>query len=359
MKTVFILGAGASRQAGGPLMSDFLDRAETLMRLQNLGTTEVQNDFNDVFTAIAELQGVHSKSFLDLANIEVVFGAIEMARLVGKLGERNIEQIVKLGESIITLIYKTLEYNIKFPVRDQYTYPPDPYDIFLEVLSNVNREHLKNGRIGHEYSFITFNYDLALDFTLNYHRTSYDYCLSDEPAYGSTPILKLHGSINWGICEKCNKIIPYNINKANFNIWPNAKFVYYDLGSNLRNVNHCDTLLKGPPVLIPPTWNKTGYHQQLGNVWKRAALELSDAENIFVIGYSLPETDSFFRYLYALGSESATRIKRFWVFNPDTNGGVEARFRDLIGRGIENRFFYKSVTFDKAIPIIADALNQL
>jgi predicted membrane metal-binding protein len=32
MKHVFILGAGASREAGGPLMSDLLDRAERLSR---------------------------------------------------------------------------------------------------------------------------------------------------------------------------------------------------------------------------------------------------------------------------------------------------------------------------------------
>ena len=32
MKTVFIFGAGASRLAGGPLMSDFFDKAEHLLR---------------------------------------------------------------------------------------------------------------------------------------------------------------------------------------------------------------------------------------------------------------------------------------------------------------------------------------
>src|SRR4030042_5044469 len=129
----------------------------------------------------------------------------------------------------------------------------------------------------------------------------------------------------------------------------------YIIRSMLSTKKHCDNkVLNSTPVIIPPTWNKTVYHEQLGNIWKRAAYELSKAENIFIIGYSLPETDSFFRYLYALGSESATRIKRFWVFNPDTDGHVERRFKDLVGRGIENRFLYKPITFDKAIPIIKD-----
>jgi hypothetical protein len=37
-------------------------------------------------------------------------------------------------------------------------------------------------------------------------------------------------------------------------------------------------------------------------VWRTAAQHLSEAEHIFIIGYSLPETDQFFRYLYGLGT---------------------------------------------------------
>jgi hypothetical protein len=36
-QTVFVLGAGASRDAGGPLMFDFLDIAERLMRSDEVG----------------------------------------------------------------------------------------------------------------------------------------------------------------------------------------------------------------------------------------------------------------------------------------------------------------------------------
>ena len=34
---VFILGAGASRQAGAPLMNDFIDTAESLLRADECG----------------------------------------------------------------------------------------------------------------------------------------------------------------------------------------------------------------------------------------------------------------------------------------------------------------------------------
>lgn len=363
MKTIFILGAGASRQAGAPLMSDFLDFAEALLRQKINGVIEAKDDFDNVFNALAELQAIHAKSFLDLDNIEILFGAIKMAQLIGKLGKRDREEIAKLRESIITLIFKTLEFSIKFPVQDQHIFPPEPYGDFLKTLSSASSKAIRISP--HEYAFLTFNYDLTLDFSLHHSGCNFDYCISDKSEEKDAhiqkiPYLKLHGSINWGTCEECGQIIPRHTSEAYFDLYPGVgNHAIYNLGSRLHAKKHCDKPLKGPPILVPPTWNKTGYHEQLGNVWKRAAAELSTGENIFVIGYSLPETDSFFRYLYALGSESSIRTKRFWVFNPDKEDGVEQRFRNLIGRGIENRFKYFQVTFKDAIPIIEDALNEV
>jgi len=359
MKTVFILGAGASRAAGGPLMSDFLDYSEKLMRLKTDGFVQAEEAFNDVFNALTELQAVHAKSYLDLDNIEVLFGAIEMAQIICKLGARQKEQIIKLRDSIITLIYKTLEYSIEFPIKDSIIYPPWPYENFCKMLVDLRINRLKKYADAHEFSFLTFNYDLALDYALTYYSLYYSYCLSNEKEIGKLPYLKLHGSINWGICQECNKIVPLYFNELKLPInLSDLKSCHYELGSALHYKSCCQKPLKGPPVLIPPTWNKTGYHGQLSNVWKRAAEELSKADNIFIIGYSLPETDSFFRYLFALGSESSKRIKRFWVFDPDPTGTVEKRFRELIGRGLENRFLYQRVEFFMAIPEIRVALEQ-
>jgi len=64
VKTVFILGAGASRQAGGPLMSDFLDMADEFRRVQTNLSPDDLRAFEDVFNAISELQGIYAKSYL-------------------------------------------------------------------------------------------------------------------------------------------------------------------------------------------------------------------------------------------------------------------------------------------------------
>ena len=357
MKSVFIFGAGASRQAGGPLMSDFFDKAERLLRLNKV--PEAKAEFEDVFKAISELQPMHAKSFFDLDNLEMVFGAIEMGQLIHKFAGRTPEQITKLREAMVTLIVKTLEQSILFPAIKGQVHAPQPYKQFAEMLSQVTSKTDTR-----DYSFITFNYDVALDYALSFNRILTDYYLTGDIAPISTavPLLKLHGSINWGHCPACNEIVPYEVGSVVWNLFreDNPSNVLFDLGSKISTQKHkrCGQPLSGPPVIVPPTWDKTAHHAKLGKVWRRAAKELQGAENIFVIGYSLPDSDLFFRYLFSLGSEGETRIKRFWVIDPDKNV-IEPRFRKLIGRGLENRFQFLETGFESAIGSISKALDDV
>lgn len=362
MKTVFIFGAGASKQAGAPLMSNFMDVAERLYRTGVVGAADDREAFADVFKAVSDMRAIHQKAYLNLDNFETLFGAIEMANLTGKLASRTPESIKKLRDSLVTLIVKTLEYSIPFPRSSRKIVPPPPYDYFATSLVEV-REKFRGNHPG--MAFLTFNYDLALDYMLHYMGRwgHYDYCLSGQPDLNKIPLLKLHGSINWSACEECGEIVPFNFSELDFRFLmydfeDGPSYHYFDLGTNIHRKQHHGKPLKSTPVLVPPTWNKTGYHENLAPIWGRAARELAEAENIYVIGYSLPETDSFFRYLYALGSESETRIKRFWVFNPDNDGTVERRFREMVGRGIENRFRFIKEPFDAAIDSIRNELLE-
>ena len=353
MNTLFVLGAGASQVAGAPLMADFLDRAYDLLRLKTQGIIEAKDQFDDVFSAISELQGVHSKAFLDLNNIEIVFGVIEMGLLLKRLGTRDEASIGRLRSSLITLIYKTLEFSIRFPVNNKKIRPPKPYDGFMTTLEAVEKN--QSPQDPYNFSFVTFNYDLCLDFALYNFSRPFDYCLETAAKPRTSPLLKLHGSINWGLSED-NRIVPFSVGEANFILFGDEKHVFYNLGSSLNHKTAGDKPLTGPPVIVPPTWNKNSYHGQLSNVWSRAAYEFAAAENIFIIGYSLPETDSFFRYLYALGSESRARLRNFIVINKDSSGTVEGRFKQLIGRGIESRFRYIATTFDDGLAQIKSIL---
>jgi hypothetical protein len=363
MKTVFVLGAGASREAGGPLMSDFLDQAEKLLRA-GLIEKDDRPAFDDVLNAISQLQSIHAKAYLNLDNFEILFGAVEMALLTGKLVNKSFDEITKLKSSLITLIVKTLEHTIAFPVKkadrgEPYVDSPRPFNFLAIILQQmISKSPIASG---HEVSILTFNYDIALDYALTFANIPYDYGLSLDPVSEKLLVLKLHGSINWGVCQDCKLIVPIELSPVGLWSGYGEKYYHLRLSPQLPAEQHCGKPLSRTPMLIPPTWNKTGYHEKLAPVWQKAAQELAAAENIFIIGYSLPETDSFFRYLYALGSESNTRIKRFWVFNPDLDGSVKPRFEAMIGRGIENRFRFfvgDKGTFREAINIIGGALNE-
>ena len=123
------------------------------------------------------------------------------------------------------------------------------------------------------------------------------------------------------------------------------------MASSLHDLNQGARKVTGEPLIVPPTWNKGDSHKALTQIWAQAAQALSKAENIFVIGYSLPPSDAFFRYLYALGTAGDVLLKRFWVFNP-AQQEVEQRFRALLGSGARERFKYFPMTFTQAIDVI-------
>jgi hypothetical protein len=351
--TVFILGAGASRDAGAPLMADFIDAADQLQKRGVLGKS-VLADFDQVFEVRGALQSVFSKAALDISNIESLFAAFEMIDLLGlDMADANVRN---LPSAMRNLIVHTLELGIKYPTTRKNAesigkiHPPVPYETFLEL-----SQKMMSARVS--VSFITFNYDIALDFAL--HRLGpLDYCLNSEHTLDAIPIMKLHGSVNWARCEKCKSILPYNLGeffgKRIFDIRDGGE-IDIPISQRLNEKVCCEKELKCEPVIVPPTWNKTSLHKEISQVWRSAAKHLREAENIYVMGYSFPESDPFFRYLYALGTVSRTFLKRFWVFDPDRK--IEARYKSLLGATALEKFEFIPSTFKEAIPALTYRLK--
>ena len=357
--SVFVLGAGASKLAGAPLMNEFLDTAHNLWRLKAVGESEPY--FKLVFEAISALQAVHSKSQLDLDNIESVFTTCEMAKTLGRFPGKPGEDIDGVIRALKVVIVKTLELTVRFPCDGGVIKSPPPYDEFAGLL-----RHLKEkSDPPHKVSVITFNYDIALDHALYRNGFVADYGLEDKPAIDcdSIPLLKLHGSLNWSetipsVTEKA--VIPYTLREywqgRHDDSVERPRYYYVPIGSQLVEMSsHHNKPVTGEAVLVPPTWNKAETHRMLSKVWKRAASVLSEAENIFVIGYSMPETDAFFRYLYALGTVGQTLLKRFWVIDIDVTGGVKQRFANLLGPGAQARFRYLLHPFADVIQTLQNA----
>jgi hypothetical protein len=115
-RTIMILGAGASAQAGAPLMKDFLDIAEKVKAGDGYrNPDEASHAFQLVFKALEALRQAHAKSKIDTRNVESVFAAFEMAKLLGTLPELQPNEIEQLPSAMTRVIQDTLEQSVLFP----------------------------------------------------------------------------------------------------------------------------------------------------------------------------------------------------------------------------------------------------
>jgi hypothetical protein len=154
-----------------------------------------------------------------------------------------------------------------------------------------------------------------LDYALQFQRITPEYFVSPAGQPGFR-LLKLHGSTNWAMCVSCKKdsgtdflqVVPPRakpVESIDFQPPGEASVDFRMVTSVLANTlcKHCNQ--KGPlqPVVIPPTWSKLVEKTPIAGVWEAAVDAIREAYQIIVIGYSMPQTDTFFQYLLTLGRD--------------------------------------------------------
>jgi hypothetical protein len=330
-------------------MSDFLDVAADLLHGRRVEDSRVQ--FEAVFRAVAGLQQVHSKAQLDLNNIESIFTALELGKVIQRVPGLELAEISPAIASLKKLIVRTIEKRMPFPVTGTTLVAPEPYPNFAKLVHRLTAEVVPRKSV----AVLTFNYDLAIDVALYRAGLGPSYVIdSDPPSPHSIELLKLHGSLNWASESEGGRIRPLHMHHylPAVQIYPGADQETFELpvGSQLQSLYQVCTgepvLLEPEAVIVPPSWNKADHHGNLSPVWAAAAGHLSQAEHVFICGYSLPETDAFFRHLFALGSVGPP-LRQLVVYNPDTS--VDAKFRNLLGPGAQARYRFCSYTFSDAI----------
>ncbi len=115
---------------------------------------------------------------------------------------------------------------------------------------------------------------------------------------GSVPLLKLHGSLNWGVDD-----------------------------DKLKKYGDCRPALKGNAALLPPI-EMSEIPCWLAPTWEAAARYLRETTSLCVVGYSLPEYDRDVRELLAVNVPASCQIH---VFDPQSPL-VADRFRSLLAR---------------------------
>lgn len=358
-KTIYILGAGASYHTGAPLLKDFLARARSLMASD--AQLVYRQSFENVFKWIDKLRAPAYYLEIDLDNLEHIFSLISMMQEVEDPEANN------LYKDISFVIFETLDHECKLDREEDHIKADDIYQLFCERLDTLNEERQKRSkRDNPAFSkdvIISLNYDVMLDYAMHYFSRYVDYCLRKTNDTGKWKLLKLHGSMNWGIHAGCPKkapadpLIPQIVDPSpippGHMLFPTDKptqFPFRMVTHTLAQIkcNLCQQKGVLMPLFIPPTWTKSPRREGMQNVWAQAVEEFKTAFQIVVIGYSLPITDTFLPYLLTLGLSHNPSLYRITVIDPDAKGEVKKRYeetfsRSLVGRG---RLKFVPITFE-------------
>lgn len=301
---VYILGAGFSAPLGLPVMSNFWEKSKSMPR-KDLGKYEY---FNDIIGAMDETKRVQSYfEYVDW-NIEEVLSILEFTHFFEQ--DAKLNQFKKYIIDVLDyytpklaspqkLVLNSLWYSQLFGVENVHTY----FGHFVANLFNlsVSAQNIDNfGRKipemkwyqrkgqNYRYSIISLNYDMVLENIVDYiNRISNRSVKLEFSKYydnnGFNPVLiKLHGSADSG-------------------------------------------------EIILPTFNKGLYQKQLPESWKNAFDVLKSANQIRIIGYSIPQTDSYIKFLLKAAISKSRELDRVDVLcADDPTSTVKSRYNNFI-----------------------------
>ena len=276
---VYILGAGASYDAGGPLIRDFFSmkgRYDAKVYPAYFLNPSHPADMKRYQLLLATYS--HWAQTTQNPNIEIFFQSISDRSVSGRtfydpISGAKIDN-ERMKSSLIWYICAYIRHSIAAQIN-----PPQYYNDFAHFLSKRKKHS----------TIISFNYDLVFENALikagvgvNYRLDEgVHYVLEGEPKKLYTegvPFLKLHGSTNWWKCDTCDNF--WVVGKRQIG----RQYPKYKCWSNCTG--------QKIPVIIPPVKDKTPYLRPDNQLWKEADKLLSRADRIIIIGYSVPEIDT-------------------------------------------------------------------
>jgi NAD-dependent SIR2 family protein deacetylase len=310
MKVVYILGAGFSVEAGAPTQENLL--SEALRLYKEKPENYVSKQFSIFKDFLINQLGYSENNLKDVA-LEDIFTPLDRC-LTENSQFRGIglEKIMEVRESVFYVIGRTIQLVLNMPDSSKL-YIND----FAEYLTNLSSKRAdRNYRNIDPVSVISTNWDILLDNSIHQaiahhqHNAVVDYCCyissRDEADESIKPgleklgqggfnvkLIKLHGSLNWLQCPRCMRLYARFFRKDGV--------LDYEKRESCR---HCD---KNFPEevnnhllasnLIMPTYIKDLSNPQYKIIWQNAGIEISEADKLVFIGYSLPSADFEMRQL--------------------------------------------------------------
>ncbi|KHT24561.1 hypothetical protein [Pectobacterium brasiliense] len=322
MKTVYVLGAGFSVEAGAPTQKNLV--SETF-RLNNQSDTIFDKDKFGIFKDFIIEQLNISEDDLASVELEDIFTPLD--RCISENAQYRGVEVKKLSdvrESIFYVVGRTIQILLRDSIGKQE---------YIDVFSSKIIERSKKRERGefHSYdpvSVISTNWDILLDnsvyrYIQDHNYTAVvDYCCyissleEEDPTVKpgleilggggfNVKILKIHGSLNWLQCPRCMRLyVGFSKEAAMYNFEKQYSCRHCDKNFPEEKSNHA--LYSN---LIMPTFIKDFTNPQYKIIWQNAGIEISEAEKLVFIGYSLPSADFEMRQLLSRMTRKNVQIE--------------------------------------------------
>lgn len=261
--------------------------------------------------------------------------------LRNKVQNENLSKLLEKSEfeQLISYLSGNYPWKNKYEVDRQWSLFKEITDYiveFVESQENLSEIRIENNnklsRIiqyfeDNETKIVTFNYDTLLEKAFskiikerigkrrwetywdlpitsvgqranpNNGQIQYPY----DPNKRTAIITKLHGSINWlrsTYNPTFNEPIYY---KPDFNIEEGFIELSPSLETNMYGLS---------PFIIPPAMGKNSFlkHDLISVMWERARNQLENADELVIIGYSIPQSDTYIDLLFSATLNSTQKI---------------------------------------------------
>ena len=364
---IIILGAGASVDAGIPLLANFVEKMwEFAITGKHNGQTLSDEDkkiFAEAIKVKNELDGYHGRAAFNDRNIEDILSILSFNLIGGKKSD------LEKQKWFIRAITRTIDLTCN--VQHDGTLnrvQQNGHQVYGEFWRGLF-ERFKNSASSFP-TIISFNYDLVLERSLlqTVIGTGYKPHSSRFPYDGIN--LRYHYNFVKDLRFKV-KYVPFTVTRGD-DFGREDGMILEATDEILRNLVNIEILklhgslnfpskkddsfspakIASDPYILPPVINKwVGKNEE--TIWSTGLQRLREAKNIIIVGYSLPQTDIFMQYFLRAGVGPNLNLNKIIVHNPilyrsgAENELMRERYGNCFSPQLQSRIIFNPVDFSK------------
>ena len=334
---VYILGAGFSAPIGLPVMNNFIDKSKDM--LFNYNDKSDFDYFDSIFKMIKDISFLKNYIKSNLFNIEEILSTLEMGLSIGT-SKTDIKEFKKYIKDVINFYTPKIDFRID-ELKDSNWHQ------FVFGKNNLSHLRKADGSLGNYNNFPFIDKDflnlygvfICYLFNLRIERTINPLTLGTRPMLIDQKDSRNYSLITLNYDEVIENIV--NLLIINFMNGENRIELIDTNDDNPDKIKYAKLHGSVSKEIMLPTWSKN-ISDPFKSTWELAYNILKNANEIRIIGYSLPPSDNYVKYLFINAFKDSKNLKKIDVITIDDDGEVEKRYRNLF---ILPNFKFKNSNF--------------